>query len=241
MKFLIRVLLLTLLGTSSLSFAQSTDKIKAELQKQFGKNIQIKSISQSAIPGLYEVVANNSVVYVDAQAKYLIQGSVTDLKTGVNLTDAREEELNRISFSTLPLQDAISYIKGDGSRKLAVFADPNCGYCRALEKTFQTMDNITVYTFLIPILSNDSAPKAKAVWCSTDPGKTWVNWMVSRTALPSKTDCANPLDRNLELAKKLGVTGTPAIFFTDGMRVPGAVSKDELEKKFASLNKTLVK
>ena len=223
------------------SFAQSNDKIKAELQKQFGSKIQIKSITPSPIPGIYEVVANSSIIYVDAQAKFLIQGSITDLKTGVNLTDAREEEMNRIQFSDLPLQDSVKFVRGDGSRKMAVFADPNCGYCKSLEKTFQTMENITVYTFLTPILSPDSTTKSKAIWCANDPSKTWVNWMTMQTPLPTKTDCTTPLDKNVALAKKLGITGTPAIFFTDGNRIPGAASKDDLEKKLASLNKTSVK
>jgi thiol:disulfide interchange protein DsbC len=223
------------------SFAQSNDKIKAELQKQFGSKIQIKSITPSPIPGIYEVVANSSIIYVDAQAKFLIQGSITDLKTGINLTDAREEEMNRIQFSDLPLQDSVKFVRGDGSRKMAVFADPNCGYCKTLEKTFQNMENITVYTFLTPILSPDSTTKSKAIWCANDPSKTWVNWMTMQTPLPTKTDCTTPLDKNVALAKKLGITGTPAIFFTDGNRIPGAASKDDLEKKLASLNKTSVK
>jgi len=241
MKSINRYIILLSLGLCSLSFAQSTDKIKTELQKQFGSKIQIKSINPSPIPGIYEVVANSSIIYVDAQAKFLIQGSITDLKTGVNLTDAREDEMNRIQFSELPLQDSVKMVRGDGSRKMAVFADPNCGYCKTLEKSFLTMDNITVYTFLIPILSADSSTKSKAVWCASDPSKTWVNWMTAQTPLPSKTDCPNPLDKNLALAKKLGITGTPAIFFMDGSRIPGAASKDDLEKKLASLNKPIAK
>jgi len=241
MKFYLRIFIMLTMLISQLGFAQSTDKIKTELQKQFGSKIQIKSIGPSPLPGIFEVVANGSVIYVDAQAKFLIQGSITDLKTGTNLTDEREEEISRIQFSELPLQDAIKYVKGDGSRKLAVFADPNCGYCKKLEKTFLGMENITVYTFLIPILSADSSTKSKAIWCSADPSKTWVNWMTSQTPPPTKTDCANPLERNLALAKKLNITGTPALFFTDGNRIPGAAEKDDIEKRFASIGKPVVK
>lgn len=222
---------------STASFAQSMDKIKSELQKQLGGNVQIKSISPSPIPGLYEVVANSTVIYTDAQAKYLIQGSMVDLKTGNNLTELKEEEINRIKFGDLPLKDAIKVVRGDGSRTIAVFADPNCGYCKGLEKTLQSMDNITVYNFLIPILSADSTVKAKAIWCSSDSAKTWVNWMALQTPIPTgKSDCTNPLDKNLALAKKLGISGTPAIFFSDGNRIPGAASKDMLEKKLAELS-----
>ncbi len=241
MKLLMRCFFLLSLCLCNLSFGQSTDKIKTELQKQFGAKVQIKSINPSPIPGLYEVIANSSIIYVDAQAKFLIQGSITDLKTGTNLTDAREDEINRIQFSDLPFLDAVKLVRGDGSRKMAVFADPNCGYCKTLEKTFQNMENITVYTFLTPILSADSTIKSKAVWCSNDPSKAWVNWMTAQTPLPNKTDCPNPLEKNLVLAKKLGVTGTPAIFFADGSRIPGAASKDDLEKRLAYINKNIVK
>jgi len=241
MKFYLRLVVLMTIVISQLSLAQSNDKIKAELQKQFGSKIQIKSIGPSPLPGIYEVVANGSIIYVDAQAKFLIQGSITDLKSGINLTDEREEEISRIQFSELPLHDSIKYVRGDGSRKVAVFADPNCGYCKKLEKTFQNMDNVTIYTFLLPILSADSSTKSKAIWCASDPSKTWVNWMTIQTPLPSKTDCATPLERNLALAKKLSITGTPALFFTDGNRIPGAAEKEDIEKKFASIGKSIVK
>jgi len=241
MKFFLHILCMMSLGLSQFALAQSNEKIKAELQKQFGSKIQIKSISPSPIPGIFEVVANSSIIYVDASAKFLIQGSITDLKTGANLTDAREDEINRIQFSDLPLQDAVKFVRGDGLRKMAVFADPNCGYCKTLEKTFQNMENITVYTFITPILSPDSTQKSKAIWCSSDPSKTWVAFMTMQTPVPSKTDCANPLDRNIALGKKLGISGTPAIFFADGSRIPGAASKDDLEKKLALVHKVPVR
>lgn len=241
MKSYLHYLVCLLFGFSALSFAQPNEKIKAELQKQFGAKVQIKSITPSPLPGIFEVVANSSIIYVDASAKFLIQGSITDLKTGTNLTDAREEEINRVQFSELPLQDTVKLVRGDGARKMAVFADPNCGYCKVLEKTFQTMENITVYTFITPILSPDSAVKSRAIWCSSDASKTWVAFMTAQASLPTKTDCVTPLERNQALAKKLNVSGTPAIFFTDGSRIPGAASRDDLEKKFLSMQKIPLK
>jgi thiol:disulfide interchange protein DsbC len=227
-------LLLSLL--SVLGHADSNDKIKIELQKQLGSTAQIKTISPSPIPGIFEVVINNTVVYTDASAKYLIQGSIVDLKSGTNLTELKEDELNKIKFTDLPMKDALRTVRGDGTRVIAVFADPNCGYCKTLEKNLLTMDNITVFTYLIPILSADSTVKSKAIWCSAEPSKTWINWMVQQIPpVATKSDCANPLDRNLALAKKIGVTGTPAIFYSDGTRIPGAVSKETIEKKFAEL------
>ena len=157
------------------------------------------------------------------------------MKTGINLTDARESDLNQIKFSELPLKDTIKIVRGDGSRVIAIFADPNCGYCKVLEKNIQTIDNISIHTFLMPILSADSTAKSKAIWCASDMGKAWTSWMVDKVTPTGKTDCTNPLERNLALAKKLGVSGTPAIFFTDGTRIPGAVSKDSIEKKLAEL------
>lgn len=221
---------------SSIASAQSVDKIKSDLQRQLGANAEIKSVSASVIPGLYEVVINNSLVYTDAQARYMIQGEMVDLKSGANLTEIRQNELNRIRWSDLPLQNAIKMVKGNGSRKLAVFADPNCGYCKRLEKTLADMDNITVYTFLIPILSPDSTVKSKQIWCSSDAATAWSGWMINGTAPSGKTDCANPLDKNLALSKSMNVSGTPAIFFIDGSRIPGAASRDVLEKKLNAMS-----
>jgi len=218
--------------------AQSLDKIKGDLQKQLGSNMEVKSVTASPVPGLYEVVVNNNLVYTDAQAKFLIQGDVVELKSGVNLTEVRQNELSKIRWSDLPLQNAVKVVKGNGARKLAVFADPNCGYCKRLEKTFAEMDNLTIYTFLMPILSADSTTKSKQIWCSSDAAKTWTQWMINNTTPTGKTDCSNPLDKNLALAKSLNISGTPAIFFVDGTRLPGAAGKELLEKKLASSGNT---
>jgi thiol:disulfide interchange protein DsbC len=126
-------------------------------------------------------------------------------------------------------------VRGNGSRQLAVFADPNCGYCKRLEKTFQQLDNVTVFTFLLPILSADSMQKSKQIWCSADATKAWTDWTINNTAPSGKGECTTPIDKNLALAKSYGITGTPTIFFTDGSRFPGAVQLSDIEKKFASL------
>ena len=118
---------------------------------------------------------------------------------------------------------------------IQVFSDPNCGYCKRLEKSMQQLDNVTIYTYLIPILGPDSVQKAKQIWCSADPAKTYIDWMVNGTALGGKTDCITPVDKNMALAKTYGITGTPTLFFTDGSRFPGAVQISDLEKKLATL------
>jgi thiol:disulfide interchange protein DsbC len=226
---------LGLLSSTSFAQAQNTQQIRAELQKRLGSTANIKGVSASPVPGLFEVQLNGEIFYTDANAKYLIQGDVVELATGQNLTEKRQADLNRIRWSDLPLGNAVKMVRGNGSRQLAVFADPNCGYCKRLEKTFQQLDNVTVYTFLLPILSADSMQKSKQIWCSADATKAWTDWTINNTAPSGKGECSTPIDKNLALAKSYGVTGTPTIFFTDGSRYPGAVQLSDIEKKFASL------
>ena len=224
-----------LLASAPFAQAQNTQQIKAELQKRLGSTANIKGVSASPVPGLFEVQLNSEIFYTDANAKYLIQGEVIELASGQNLTEKRQADLNRIRWSDLPLNNAVKMVRGNGSRQLAVFADPNCGYCKRLEKTFQQLDNVTVYTFLLPILSADSVQKSKQIWCSADATKAWVDWTINNTTPSGKGECTTPIDKNLALAKSYGITGTPTIFFTDGSRFPGAVQLSDIEKKFASL------
>lgn len=235
MKQLKHLLSIFFLGFCISAFGQSTDKIKTDLQKSLGPNMEVKSVAPSPVAGLFEVIVNNNLVYTDAQGKFLIQGDVVEIKTGTNLTELRQNELSKIRWSDLPLQNAVKVVKGNGARKVAVFADPNCGYCKRLEKTFAEMDNLTIYTFLMPILSADSTTKSKQIWCASDAGKSWVQWMVNNVTPSGKSDCSNPLDKNLALAKSFNINGTPAIFFMDGSRIPGAAGKDALEKKLTSI------
>jgi thiol:disulfide interchange protein DsbC len=216
------------------AMAQSAteQKVKAEMQKQIGERAKVESVRPAPVAGLYEVAIGKDVVYTDASARYLIQGEIVDLKSGTNLTEQRINELNLIKWSDLPLADAIKTVKGDGSRQLAIFADPHCGYCKRLEKTLADLNNATVYTFLIPMLSADSHTSSKKIWCSADKSKAWSDWMHNAIAPTGKTDCTNPLERNIALGKKIGVTGTPAIFFTDGSRITGSVPLAQIEKKF---------
>lgn len=237
LRFNHKIVICLLAFLSFNSLAQSTDKIKSDLQKQLGNEAQVKSVSQSPVPGLYEVVINNSIVYTDAGGKYLIQGEILEVKTGYNITQARESEINKVNWNEFPLQNAVKVVRGNGARKMVVFADPNCGYCKRLEKTFAEMNNITIYTFLMPILSPDSSTKSKQIWCASDSGKAWVDWMVNGTAPSGKQDCSTPLDKNVALGKSLNISGTPAIFFMDGSRIPGAASKEMLEKKLSSTSK----
>lgn len=215
--------------------AQSEQQIRSDLQKKLGLNAKVKSVSPSPIAGVYEVLVGNEVFYTDTNSKYLIQGDIIEIATGKNLTEQKQADLNRIKWSELNPANALKAVRGNGSRQLAVFSDPNCGYCKRLDKSLQQLDNVTIYTYLIPILSPDSAQKSKQIWCSADPQKTYIDWMINGIAPSGKSDCTTPLDKNMAFAKTYGITGTPTIFFTDGSRFPGAVQITDIEKKLSSL------
>ena len=215
--------------------AQQEQQLKTEIQKKLGANAKVKSVSPAPVSGLYEVLVGNDIFYTDTSGKYLIQGEIIELASGKNITEQRQADLNRIKWSELTTANAIKNVRGNGSRQLAVFSDPNCGYCKRLEKSLQQLDNVTIYTYLIPILSPDSAQKSKQIWCSSDPYKTYIDWMVNGIAPSGKGECSTPLDKNMAFAKTYGITGTPTLFFTDGSRFPGAVQITDIEKKFSSL------
>ncbi|PXW16894.1 DsbC family protein [Paraburkholderia caballeronis] len=211
---------------------QTTDRLKATLQSRLGSDASIKGIAKSPIAGLYEVNLGTQIIYSDANGDYLLLGDLVDSKTRRNLTDARLSDLNRIDFASLPFADAVKVVKGNGSRKIAVFSDPNCPYCHQLETTLKSVDNVTVYTFLYPVLSPDSTAKAKSIWCSSDRAKAWESWMLDRRAPSAAGTCDTAaIDSNLSLGAKMNVNGTPTIFLADGRRLPGAVQADRLDRE----------
>lgn len=214
------------------------DKVKATVQKALGPNVEIKGVAKSPLAGLYEINLGSQVVYTDATGRYVLNGDLLDTQTATNLTQERLAEINRIKWSDLPLDRAVKWVKGNGARKIAVFSDPNCPYCHKLEQMLTQVDNITVYTFLFPILSEDSNTKSKQIWCSADRAKAWRDWMTTKTAPGGAGTCDTPLEANLKLGQSLNVTGTPAIIFPDGSRAPGLIDAATLERKFASLKKS---
>jgi thiol:disulfide interchange protein DsbC len=226
----------TALGCSAQA-DQTTDRLKATLQQRLGADAQIKGIAKSPIAGLYEVNLGTQIIYSDANGDYLLLGDLVDAKTRRNLTEARLNDLNRIDFASLPFQDAVKVVKGNGSRKIAVFSDPNCPYCHQLENTLKSIDNVTVYTFLYPVLSPDSTTKAKSIWCSADRAGAWESWMVERRAPSAPGTCdTGAIGRNLALGEKMNVTGTPTIFLADGRRLPGAVQADRLDRELNAVH-----
>ena len=181
--------------------------------------------------GLYEIKAGRQLFYVDAAGDYLIEGNLIDTKAQRNLTEERMEEINKVDFSSLPLKDAVVWKSGNGRRKMVVFADPNCGYCKKLEGEYQQLRDVTVYTLMIPILGGDGQAKIDAIWCAKDRTQAWRDWMLNKT-MPQMVSCAgSPAERNLELSQKLGVNGTPAIIFEDGSRLPGYDQAAAIEQR----------
>jgi thiol:disulfide interchange protein DsbC len=214
---------------------QTTDKIKSTLQSRLG-DADIKSVQKSPVPGLYEVNLGQQIFYTDATGNYLVMGDMVDTRTRQNLTEARLSETNKIDFAKLPFENAVKVVKGNGARKIAVFSDPNCPYCKQLETTLKGVDNVTVYTFLFPILSPDSTVKSKSIWCSKDRSMAWEGWMLDHTAPTAAASCdTTALDKNLKLGQSMNVSGTPTVFLADGRRLPGAVGADRLEKELSSV------
>ncbi len=212
---------------------------EAQIRKNIAERLpQIKvvdEVTKTAIPGVYELRINgNEVFYTDAQANYLIEGNIIDVRAKRNLTEERINKLIAVKFDDLPLKDAFTIVRGNGKRKVAVFEDPNCGYCKRFERDLQKVDNVTVYMFLYPILGADSVEKSKAVWCAKDQGKAWLDFMVRDQSVPAASCDTGALTRNAEFGRKYKITGTPTLFFVDDTRVPGAVDAASIEKMLAA-------
>jgi thiol:disulfide interchange protein DsbC len=214
------------------AFAQQEEKVKAELKKRVPE-APVESVRKINFGGLYEVVAGGDIYYTDEAASFLIVGNIVDLKTKQNITEARMRQVNAIKWSDLPLEHAVKITRGNGSRKIAIFEDPNCGYCKRFERDLLGVTDITVYVFLYPILAADSVEKSKAVWCAKDQAKMWLDHMTRDTALTGDTSCANPIDKVLAMGREKRISGTPTIIFENGERVPGAMAISDFEKKLA--------
>ncbi len=216
--------------------------IKETVEKHMeADGAKVESIRKTDMLGMYELHVEmhgaDSMFYTDEKAKYILSGHVFDLDTGKDLTSARLSELNKINFNELPFDSAIKMVKGNGKRVIAVFEDPNCGYCKRLRHELAGMDNVTVYTFMYNILAPDSSTKSKNVWCSQNRLKAWDDWMVGgKLPAAAPANCtATPNEQVLALGGKLHITGTPTIFYVDGSRTPGFLERAGLEEKWSSL------
>ena len=219
-------LLAAALACVSLTAMADESDVRKAVEAKLGK---VEKIVRAPMAGIWEVTVDGQIFYADDKASYLLFGSLLEVKTGKNLTAERQ-------FNSLPLDLAMKQVRGSGKNIMVTFEDPNCGYCKKLAKDIQSLKDVTVYTFLYPVLGDDSYEKSKAIWCAPDKSRAWVDWMNSGKALPAasaKCDTSG-LDKSAQLGRKLRINGTPAIFFASGERVPGYMPAAEIEKRFTT-------
>lgn len=238
MKLIQRLVVSFLLVATLPVLAETVEeKLKKTLTQRLGEGTQVETIIKTPYNGLYEVKVGSEIIYSDAEGKFVFIGRILETETSKDITQARLDEINKIKFSDLPLEASIKSVKGNGKRMIAVFEDPNCGYCKRFRKTLADTKDITIYTFMYPILSDDSRAKVKNVACSADKAKVWDDWMINGKTPPAAAESCNATastEKLLELGRKLKVTGTPTIFFIDGTRVPGAIDAKTLESRLAA-------
>jgi thiol:disulfide interchange protein DsbC len=213
-------------------------KIRATLHERI-PDLQVEAIHKSPLPGLYELDTGAELLYANDTGTLIFAGRVIDTKSREDLTAARWNDLHAIDFNSLPFDLAIKTVRGDGSRKVAVFADPLCPYCRQLEQELQGVNNVTIYTFLYPLESIHPGASVKAVdiWCSKDRSDAWSKWMLQNKG-PGDTRCTGaPIDKLQALGQKLRVDSTPTLFTVDGKRTRGAIKHNEIEQLLASTHK----
>jgi thiol:disulfide interchange protein DsbC len=237
--YTLRSLLLPLLIAVALPTLADEAEIRKNLAQRLPEFPKIDEVIKTPVPGLWEVRIGNELLYTDADGSYIFEGELIDTKNKANLTRQRIAKLTAIKFDELPLKDAMVIKQGNGSRKLAVFADPNCGYCKRLERDLVALKDVTIYTFVYPVLGPDSNEKSRAIWCSKDALKTWRDWMIDGVAVPRAMGQCNDgaVTRTVEYGKKYRINGTPALIFENGERVPGALSGADLAKRLDEAKK----
>ncbi|MBA3032115.1 MAG: DsbC family protein [Gammaproteobacteria bacterium] len=220
---------LAALFLSQAAFANEA-QVKKGVEAWLGSNgPKVESVRKAGALGLYEVMVDGELIYTDEKVTHLILGQIIEAQSRKNLTEERKQKLSQIKFSDLPLDLAIKQVKGNGKRLLATFEDPNCSYCKKLAQELQGVNDVTIYTFVYPILSPDSTEKAKNIWCASDRVKAWNDFMVNNQA-PASKNCNHPTEKVVALGRKLNIRGTPTMFFADGSRVPGYMPMATLEK-----------
>ncbi|WP_309682352.1 DsbC family protein [Polaromonas sp.] len=232
MKLLKSITVLSLLACSLGAASAQEAVIRKNLAERLPNLPKIDEVSKTPMNGLYELRVNESdIFYTDAEGNFLIQGHLIDTRNKRNLTEERVDKLSAIDFGALPLKDAFTVVRGNGKRKLAVFEDPNCSYCKRFERDLQKVSDVTIYLFLYPILGPDSTDKAKSLWCAKDKAKAWTDLMVRDVAVTKASCDTAAVERNVDFGRKYKITGTPTLIFADGSRVPGAISAQQVEKQ----------
>lgn len=225
----LRICLYIALSISSVA-AASEASVKQAMQKKY-PGVPVESVARTPIPGIYEVFVNGGIVYVDENVEYLIMyGRLIDVGRRTDLTEERLRVLTAVKFDQLPLDLAFRKVQGNGKRRIAYFSDPNCPFCKKIEPELAKLENVTIYIFLYPVLGQDSYEKSKAVWCSKDRVKVWDEMMLNGNPPKTTGTCDTPIEKILALGRKLGITGTPTLYFADGQRVTGAIPGDQIKK-----------
>lgn len=235
--------LAVLLAASTLSLAaraQDPEAIKAALKKKFPE-APVDTVRKIPYGNLYEVLGSGELFYTDDKTSFLLLGSLIDTRTKENVSEVRMRQVNAVKFDTLPLDSAIKIVRGSGARKIAMFEDPNCGYCKRFERDLAGLNDLTVYVFLYPILAPDSVDKSKAVWCAPDRAKAWLDLMLKDALPAAEGKCETPIDKLLAWGRERRITGTPTIFFEDGERLPGAMGMPQFEKRLADAKAAIAK
>jgi thiol:disulfide interchange protein DsbC len=241
MKHPIAALALAALLATSLMPAQAGDADIRQAVQSLAPGAKVTSIAKSGLPGIMEVTLDGPqgpmVVYSDDKGDYLMAGDLLEVKSRRNLTKERMDKLTEVKWDSLPLQNAIKVVRGNGKRRLAVFSDPDCPYCKKAEQEFNKLDNVTIYVFPYPLpMHGDAARKSKLVWCSKNKSQAWLDLMLRGKIPEGKGDCDNPVDENLALGNKLRIDGTPAMLFPNGKRVPGYVDAGRLDGMLSDAN-----
>jgi len=236
-SLLARFGLAALLASMALGAQAQEAAIRKNLPERLPNLPKIEEVTKTPIPGIYEVRVNQSdLFYTDAEGSYILQGDLVDLKNHANLTEERQTKLSAVNVAELPYKDAFTIVRGNGKRKLVIFEDPNCPYCKRFEKDITRIDNVTVSVFLYPILGPDSTAKAKAIWCAKDKAKAFEDWMLRNVApAAAAANCdTSAVTRNVAFGQKYRITGTPTTFLPDGTRLPGAAPADKIETALAN-------
>ena len=207
--------------------------IRKTLAEQMPKLPKIDEISKTPVPGIYELRLGSDILYSDETGAHLFEGAMLETRTQTDLTKARIDKLTTIDVASLPTEDAMVFKQGTGARKLVVFSDPNCGYCKRIERDLVALKDVTIYTYLMPILGPDSTAKSRDIWCAKENAKTWRAWMIDGSTPARQADKCDTaaLTRNLELGRKYKIHSTPAVVFEDGTRAPGALPLERIEAR----------
>lgn len=220
-----RIAMFSLLSCISAISLANVETLKSNLTRHY-PNIHVSNIQATEMTGLYSANLDNQIIYLDENAQHMFIGSMVRLKDQKNLTKDLVLKQNSIDWKQLPLKDAIKTLKGNGKQQLAIFSDPNCPYCKKLEVELDKLNDVTIYTFIYP-LKAQSIAVSKSIWCDPNQAYAWKN-LLQKNVQPKETTCTNPIDRNLELGKKLGIEGTPTLIFGNGLKMVGGRSAEDI-------------